>query len=38
MGLFNDALVTLFDKTDESDPNKREDYWMKTLKPWHLIA
>ena len=29
MGFLNDVLVTLFDKTDESDPNKREDYWMK---------
>ena len=29
---FNDVSVTLIDKTDGSDPKKREDYWMKTLK------
>ena len=28
---FNDVSVTLIDKTDGSDPKKREDYWMKTL-------
>ena len=28
----NDVSVTLIDKTDGSDPKKREDYWMKTLK------
>ena len=31
-GFLNDVSVTLIDKTDESDPKKREDYWMKTLK------
>ena len=29
---FNDVSVILIDKTDGSDPKKREDYWMKTLK------
>ena len=24
--------ITLIDKTDGSDPKKRKDYWMKTLK------
>ena len=28
----NVVSVTLIDKTDGSDPKKREDYWMKTLK------
>ena len=32
MGFLNDVSVTLLDKTDGSDPKKREDYWMKTLK------
>ena len=31
-GFLNDVSVTLIDKTDGSDPKKREDYWMKTLK------
>ena len=31
-GFLNHVLVTLIDKTDRSDPKKREDYWMKTLK------
>ena len=31
-GFLNDVLVTLIDKTDGSDPKKREDYWMNTLK------
>ena len=29
-GFLND--VTLIDKTDGSNPKKRDDYWMKTLK------
>ena len=28
----NDVSVTLIDNTDRSDPKKREDYWIKTLK------
>ena len=31
-GFLNDVLVTLIVKTDGSDPKKRKDYWMKTLK------
>ena len=27
-----DLSVTLIDKTDASDPNKRENYWMRTLR------
>ena len=37
--LLNDVSVTLIDKTNGSDPKKREDYWMKTLKtmaPYNL--
>ena len=32
MGFLNDVSVTLIDKIDGSDPKKRKDYWMKTLK------
>ena len=32
MVFLDDILVTLIDKTDRSDPKKREDYWMKPLK------
>ena len=32
MGFLNDVSVTLIDKTDGSNPQKREDYWMNTLK------
>ena len=28
----SDVLVTFIDKTDPSDPLKREDYWKSTLK------
>ena len=28
----NDASITFIDKTDPSDPLKREDYWRRTLK------
>ena len=31
-GFLNDLSVTFIDKADGSDPKKREDYWMKTLK------
>ena len=31
-GFLNDVSVTLIEKTDRSNPKKREDYWMKTLK------
>ena len=32
MAFLKDVSVTLIDKMDGSDPKKREDYWMKTLK------
>ena len=31
-GFLNDVSVTLIDKTNGSDPKKREDYWIETLK------
>ena len=31
-GFSNDVSITLIDKTDPSDPLKREGYWRKTLK------
>ena len=31
-GFLNDVSVILIDKMDGSDPKKREDYLMKTLK------
>ena len=31
-GFLNDVSITFIDKTDLSDPLKREDYWRRTLK------
>ena len=31
-GFLQDTYVTLIDKTDARVPNKREDYWIYTLK------
>ena len=31
-GFLNDVLITFIDKTDPSDPLKREGYWNRTLK------
>ena len=31
-GFLKDVLITLTDKTDASDPKRRENYWMRTLK------
>ena len=31
-GYLNDVSVTFIDKTDPSDPLRREDYWRKTLE------
>ena len=31
-GFLQDILVTLIDKTDGSEPTKRENYWMRTLR------
>ena len=33
-GFFNDVSITFTDKTDPSDPSRREDYWRQTLKQW----
>ena len=30
--ILDDISITLIDKTDGSDPTKRENYWMQTLK------
>ena len=40
-GFLNDAQATLIDKTQASDPTKREYFWMRTLKtyyPYGLIT
>ena len=37
----DDVSATLVDKTDGSNPTKRENYWMQTLKtfaPYGLIV
>ena len=31
-GFLRDASITLVGKTDPSDPKKRENYWMRTLR------
>ena len=31
-GFLEDVPITLIDKTDGSDPKKRETFWMHTLK------
>ena len=31
-GFLEDVSITFIDKTDPSDPEKREDYWIQTLK------
>ena len=36
-GFLEDVSITFIDKTDPSDPEKREGYWIQTLKaaaPW----
>ena len=30
-GFLNDVSITSIDKTDPSDPLRREDYWRQTL-------
>ena len=37
-GFLNDVLITFIDKTDPSDPLKREDYWRRTLKTMVLFG
>ena len=34
----NDVFVTFIDKTDPSDPLRREDYWRQTLKTMVLYG
>ena len=31
-GFLNNVSITFIDKTDPSDPLKREDYWRRTLE------
>ena len=31
-GFLNDDSITFIEKTDPSDPLRREDYWRQTLK------
>ena len=31
-GFLNDVSIALIEKTDPSDPLRREDYWRQTLK------
>ena len=31
-GFLNDVFITFIDKTDPSDPLRREHYWRQTLK------
>ena len=38
-GFLQDCSITLTDKTDDSDPTRREEYWrvvLKTVAPYGL--
>ena len=35
-GFLNDVSITFIDKTDPSDPLRREDYWRQALKTMAL--
>ena len=37
-GFLEDFKVTLIDKTQASEPTKREYYWMKTLKTLYPVG
>ena len=37
-GFLNDVSITFIYKTDPLDPLKREDFWRKLSKPWHLLG
>ena len=37
-GFLEDASITLIDKTDGFDPNKRKTFWMDTLKKLALYG
>ena len=36
-GFLNNVSITLIDKTDRKNPNKREGYWRRTWKPTHPL-
>ena len=36
-GVLQDCSITLIDKTDGSDPTRREEYWHVVLKKWLLM-
>ena len=33
-GFLGNVSITLIDNTDDKDPKKRENYWMKTLQTY----
>ena len=33
-GFLKNVSITLTDKTDDKDPKRRENYWMRTLKTY----
>ena len=37
-GLVNDCEITLIDKTDSSDPTRREYFWMRLLKTYYPLG
>ena len=36
-GFLENVKITLIDKTDGQNPKKREDYWRRTLKTYHML-
>ena len=36
-GLVNDRDITLIDKTDSSDPTRRENFWIRLLKTYYPL-
>ena len=37
-GFLGNVSITLLDNTDGKDPKRRENYWIKTLKPYALLG
>ena len=37
-GLVNDCEITLIDKTDSSDPTRREFFWIRLLKTYYPLG
>ena len=37
-GFLQDYSITLIDKTDVSDPARREEYWRAVFKTWLLMV